>query len=245
MINGLQTLIELQEVQLSIQKEEDCLKRVPGLIEDLQHQLSDLEQELEQAETKVEELRKQRRSLESEVERIKEKLRHFRSQLMEVKTNKEYQAVLKEIALAEEEIAEAEDRILEQMLAIDEKNEQVSDVRNRLEERQSDLSSQRVDLEDQAAEAKQRLEVLVQDRDELTGQIPPELKALYDRIAAARNGRAMAEVRDGSCQVCNVRLRPQLSAELKTNTQKILTCESCNRILYIRRSPVVEKPASN
>ena len=62
-------------------------------------------------------------------------------------------------------------------------------------------------------------------------EIPESLLEQYRRIASARDGVALVAVTDQSCQACNVRLRPQLFAEVKAS-QHIMTCESCNRILY-------------
>ncbi len=241
-MNGLQTLIELQEVQIAIREQEDCLDRVPIQISQLQEQLSDLARELEQAALEVEEIRKRRRLVEGEVDLIKQKLSRFRDQLMEVKTNKEYQAVLKEIALAEEEISRNEDRILEEMLAIDEMRERTSEVEVRRNERQAEVDARRTELEAEADEARSELGQLKRRLVQLLDAIPTDLKVIYDRISAARNGLALAAVQDGSCQVCHVRLRPQLTTELKTTTEKLITCESCNRILYYPRVAVAENP---
>jgi len=161
---------------------------------------------------------------------------------MAVKTNKEYQAVLKEIALAEEEVARSEDQILEQMLAIDEKTELVAEVREQLEVKKGEVDQQRAELEEEEVAAQADIEKLVAARARLMESIPEDLRVIYDRISAVRKGMAMAAVKDGSCQVCHVRLRPQLATELKTNTEKLITCESCNRILYFPSVPVAENP---
>lgn len=240
MVNGLDTLIELQEVQLAIREQEVCLDRFPSQISRLQEQLSDLERDLEQAALEVEEIRKRRKLIEGEVDLIKQKLSRSREQLMAVKTNKEYQAALKEIALAEEEIARNEDRILEEMLASDEMQERATEAAARRDTKQVEIDEQRAALEAEADQARSELTRLNGQLERLIANIPSNLKVIYDRISAARNGMAIAAVQDGSCEVCRVRLRHQLMTELKTTTEKLITCESCNRILYFPRVPVAE-----
>jgi len=75
------------------------------------------------------------------------------------------------------------------------------------------------------------LEKVEEERARIESIIPLEFLARYQRIAAVRDGLAVAKVVNHSCEACHVRLRPQLLAELRTNRQIIL-CENCNRILY-------------
>jgi RNase P subunit RPR2 len=94
----------------------------------------------------------------------------------------------------------------------------------------------------------QRLQTLRQadeeERDRLLAQrqqdettLPPEILELYERVRKARRGLALAEARDGCCTACNVRLRPQVYNEVRTN-ESVVTCESCSRILYYVEQPV-------
>ena len=66
--------------------------------------------------------------------------------------------------------------------------------------------------------------------------------ALYERIRTYRTGAAVAEVRDGLCTACNVRLRPQVYNEVRSN-EAVLTCENCSRIVYYVEPPAEEQAA--
>ncbi len=228
--NGLQILITLQQTDSRIGRLQEEIARLPVRLEELEENRQACTQQVERALLSLEDHRKLRRHLEGEVATSHEKLSRFKTQLMEVKTNREYQALLQEITTVEEEIAGSEDRILESMLAVDEQAAQLEKVQQEVRQTEAELAERRKELELRTAQAKQEIDQLTQRRHSLEEQIPEELRERYDRLVSAR-GVALAEARDQSCQVCHVRLRPQLYNEVKTGSQ-ILTCENCNRILF-------------
>jgi predicted nucleic acid-binding Zn-ribbon protein len=100
-----------------------------------------------------------------------------------------------------------------------------------LEEGQTKVRAMEADLAADASRLQAELEKETKEREELLKNIEPELLAQYRRVAGARGGIAMAEAKDEHCQVCNVRLRPQVYSEIRMG-EKILACENCGRILY-------------
>lgn len=227
----LSALIDLQKVNSKIGALRERLDVLPRELEQLEQSAQAARQELEAARQGAGELEQNRRQAEKQAEVLRERLSKYKSQLMEVRTNKEYQAALHEIATTEGEISKAEDVILECMLELDENREQLSLLEKETREKEAEIAGQRKELEAVSSEARSEISELEQQQRQLLGALPAELKALYDRIAAVRSGMAMAEARDQSCQVCHVRLRPQLFSEIKLN-ERIITCENCNRILY-------------
>ncbi len=227
----MKALIDLQQVNLRIRDLQERTKAIPREIEVLQSRLEESRSKLEEAEARLRGHESERRRGEGDVELLRERLSKFRTQLMEVKTNKEYQAVLKEIAVTEEEISGAEDRILESMLEADERVREVKLAADELDQRKQEIGSQCTVLEADAETAAAHISELEQQRQILWSSLNPELRDLYDRIASVRSGTALAEAKDQSCQVCHVKLRPQLFNEIKQN-RNIITCENCNRILY-------------
>ncbi len=231
MNSELQMLLDLQQLDLRIAELSRRSETVPQEIQRIDQLLEENQLELERLRQRVEEFRKKRRSLEGETDLLRQKLSKYKDQLMGVKTNKEYQAVLQEIALVEQEIGQSEDRILDAMLAADEASKEAAGIEKGLRDNEQEIHDKRAELVQSAAEAQSQIEEAKLTRIALAGTIPLELKELYDRIAGARGGVALAAARDQSCQICHVRMRPQLFSEIKTN-QRIVTCESCNRILY-------------
>ena len=227
----LQNMIGFQQIDLKIRQLQERTHEIPESIEELNGTLAENRKELEAAEALLGEENSRRRGLELEVEALRETLSKYRSQLMEVKTNKEYEAMLQEITTAEGEIAKKEDRILEGMMVIEEKEQFTEKGRREFQQKEKEVLQKCSELEKFASEAQAQIDDLQQEKGQLRGQIPEELIQQYERIAIVRNGVALAEVKDQSCQGCHVRLRPQFFAEVKTN-QEMMTCENCNRFLY-------------
>ena len=227
----LQNMIGFQQIDLKIRQLQERTHEIPESIEEFNGTLAENRKELEAAEALLGEENSRRRGLELEVEALRETLSKYRSQLMEVKTNKEYEAMLQEITTAEGEIAKKEDRILEGMMVIEEKEQFTEKGRREFQQKEKEVLQKRSELEKFASEAQAQIDDLQQEKGQLRGQIPEELIQQYERIAIVRNGVALAEVKDQSCQGCHVRLRPQFFAEVKTN-QEMMTCENCNRFLY-------------
>ena len=227
----LGNLIRLQELDSKILALEDRIHQIPEEISNLDQTLDQKRQSVEELDRLVDEGNKQGMLMEGDTESLKEKLSKYETQLMEVKTNKEYEAMLHEIENTKQEIGTIEDQILEQMIEMDEWEKQSAEAKQELSEQEKRLSKKRNELESSRLQAQEDINQLQSERGQLESQIPDELIQQYKRIASARNRIALAEARDQSCQACHVRLRPQFFNEIKTN-EEIVTCESCNRILY-------------
>lgn len=227
----LQQLIQLQDVNSSLSALRHRIDAVPEERSRLDAHLEEISSSVTSAEKAIEEAKSRRRSAEGEVDSLRSKLSHYKGQLMEVKTNTEYQAMLHEIAFVEQKIQEKEDAILEDMLEMEELEEQLAETRRVFESRKKEIEDEKAELETALNQAKSEVEHLQTEQSRLEGELPPDFLARYKRIAAARNGVAMAAVNGDSCEACHVRLRPQLVAEVKTG-RAIILCENCNRILY-------------
>ncbi len=231
MNSELGTLIRFQELNLKIVKLEARTQGIPEEIEAHRQTLEESRQSLVEEERLIEEVHARQRELELDVASLREELSKHKTQLMEVKTNKEYQAMLHEIEGGERGIEAKEDQILEGMMAIEEREKVVQRLQTDYEKEESEILSKQRKLEGFAAQAESEILVLQKERGQLEGEMPEELTQQYQKIASVRNGVALAEARDQSCQGCHVKLRPQLFTEIRTS-QRIITCENCNRFLY-------------
>ncbi len=227
----LEKLIDLQQLDSKISQLKERTQEIPESIEGLNGTLEGGKRELEEAEALLGEKNTRRRELELEVESSREMLTKYRSQLMEVKTNKEYQAMLHEIANEEGEIAQKEDQILEGMMVIEETEQLTEKARIQFQEHEKEIIRKRGELEKFASAAQAQIDDLQQEKNGLQSQIPEDLNHQYEKIATVRNGLALAEAKDQSCQACHVKMRPQLFAEIKSS-QEIIRCENCSRFLY-------------
>jgi uncharacterized protein len=233
---ALTNLIRLQELHLRIAGLQARVVSTPREIAALDQKIEEEQARVGNAAAQLEQSAKERRRLESEVDAIRAKLSHLKDQLMQVKTNEAYQAMLHEIAYAEKQISDREDRIIEEMVAADDLQASLGQEQGALESRCREIESRKRELETFLAESSRELESLRADAERLERDVPPEYLERYRRIAAARGGIAMATIADHCCAACHVRLRPQLIAEVRAQ-DRIVLCESCNRILYYHPSP--------
>lgn len=231
----LQKLISLQKLDQRSSSLQVRVESTPKKAEALEQELDAYQSAVQKAEGALEHASRERKRLENEVEDLRGKLSRSKTRLMEVKTNEEYQATLHEIEFIDGQIAVKEDKILEHMVAAEDLENELGKTKNDLNRVENEIKEKQRELEAFVHESSAEVEKLKQEREAVEKELPSGLLAQYRRIAAARHGMAVAEVTDGSCQGCHVRLRPQLLAEVKTN-QQIITCENCSRILYYSSS---------
>ena len=231
MSEELQRLIQLQQLDARIVELQQRVLSIPDEIESQAESLQASQDAVEELRERADREARTQRQLEGEVELMQQKLTRYQEQLMEVKTNREYRAMQHEIAGVRAQISSKEDEILEIMLAMDELEDRTRETRRLAEERASEVSSRKKELETFAAHSETNMAGFEQERNQLEQDLPESLLEQYRRIASVNNGQALAPVSDESCQACNVKLRPQLFTEVKSGL-KILTCETCNRILY-------------
>ncbi len=231
MNSELQGLVDLQELDIKIGRIQRRVEEIPGEIDGASHTLEDSARNLEQIQEWIDQAAKDRREHEGTVESLREQLSKYKNQLMEVKTNREYQAMLHEISNTEGAISAREDEILEHMMKTDDLEQQAEQTRKELKVRTAQASARRKELESFVSRSESEVADYENQRNLVEKEISEPLLEQYRRIASARDGVALVGVTDQSCQACNVRLRPQLFTEVKAS-QNIVTCESCNRILY-------------
>jgi len=238
----LKLLIELQRLDSRIGELTMEIHRLPRKIAELESQLSGHIRDVEQGKERLAENQRSRRKREGDITALREKISRYRDQTMEVKTNEQYRALLHEIEFLELEIVKHEEEILQEMIDSE-------GIEQHLREAEQSLSAERARIEAEIAEARKKKEVDEKEaavfqaqRQEVRQQLPASVYGRYERIAALRKGWAVAAVGEGTCGACHVMLRPQAFNDVKTN-ETILTCESCDRILYYAPPPPPPEPS--
>lgn len=231
MHRDLKTLIELQSVDNSLAVLTSRIESTPLEMQALKSQLNEFHRILDERKAKLAANQKNRRELDAEVQQIRSKIAKHKDQLYQVKTNDQYRAMQKEVATEEENLRRSEDRILEEMVEAEQIEKHIREAQARLKGEEERIAAEIRNLESlkQRDEAEQAS--LVAQRSALAGTLSDEVLAHYERLRRGRNGVALAEVRDGLCNGCHVRLRPQAYNEIRTG-DAFLTCEACARILY-------------
>jgi predicted nucleic acid-binding Zn-ribbon protein len=177
-----------------------------------------------------------RRALEKDVALQQGRLSKFRDQLMEVKTNREYQAMQHEIETAQNGVKMAEEKVLERMLEADELTAIVKKAEAEVAAEQKTMDADRAALTAETVELTAALERMAAERLTLVASMDKKALAMFEQVARRRNGVAVAEARDGICTICHVRLRPQVFNSVRRN-DAIIQCDTCNRILYFVQAP--------
>ena len=227
----LQNLIHLQELDSAAERHRRRVADIPVLQAALDARLAERTAAVEGVKARVSASQAARREIEKDLAAVQGRLSKYKNQLMEVKTNKEYQAMQKEMSVAEQEISDFETRMLERMEEGDALAVESKAVQAALTSAQAEITRDRQALENERATVDDDLKRVSEERARTAALVGGELLALFDRVAHGRRGVALAEARDGLCTVCHVRLRPQVFNQARRNTD-IVQCDSCTRILY-------------
>ena len=228
----LDSLEKLQKIDSQI----DDIKKIRGA---LPEEVRDLEDEVAGLETRIAKFNQDLEDLNVEIEEKKisiktsEKLiAKYEEQQMNVRNNREYDAISKEMELQQLEIQVAEKRIKEAGAKIEAKNEEIEVVKENLEERKKDLASKKEELDTLIAESEADEKKLTAERLKASKNIEERLLLAYDRLRDnAKNGLAVVAVDRNACGGCFNIVPPQRQADIKER-KKIIVCENCGRILY-------------
>jgi uncharacterized protein len=228
----LQTLIELQGFDAKIAGLESEAARLPRQIEAIQAALSEARKAVETIKGKVDTTKKDLRTREKDLEVANVKRQKLEAKLYEVKTNKEYSAVLLEIEEAKQEKAKTEEDILNLMEMQERLGVEIKEAEQRFKTREEQAKQDEAVVRKKLGAVEQELNTQRGERRSRAKDLPVGLLASYDRISKARGGVAVAAVTSAAvCGGCRVSIRPQAMQELRTSTGLIL-CESCGRYLY-------------
>jgi uncharacterized protein len=172
-----------------------------------------------------------RRQDELDIESARSLTKGREAKLYAIKTNKEYQAALKEIADAKRTLREREDRVLQLMEQIEQLDQDLTQLSAALADRETESAKV---CEDIGTESKALASAQLAEEAhaaEAAQAIDPEAMEVY-RKTQRRHLDAMAIVDNGNCSGCNMRVPPQRFVEIKRYTQA-MDCPSCHRILYV------------
>ena len=237
----LQRLIKLQQLESTLADARATIAAHPQRLADADARLNESKQAVEAAKGRLKDNQEARRNLEKDVAVYQGRLTKFKDQLSLVKTNKEYQAMQKEMSVAEHEIGDHETHMLERMEEADGLAAELKTSESALKSEQAEIARDRQALDAERVSTAADLERTTEERAALAAQVSPEALAIFERIAHGRKGQAVAEAREGLCTVCHVRLRPQIFNQARRN-DSIVQCDSCTRILYFVPVPTPVAP---
>jgi uncharacterized protein len=244
--NSLQSLLELQALDVRLNQVRSRLASFPQKLAAAEARANAARTELEQSKASQLAAIRDRKKYELDVEQWKERVRKYRDQTVQVKTNEAYKALQHEVETAEGEIAKAEDRLLEQMVNAEEFDRRVKASEKRLKEVEEVVRTEKTALDTEKASAEKDLALLNEARARIVANIPENLLDHYTRIAKKHGGVALAELSDEKCGACGMRVRPHVLQEMqRSSNDKMFQCETCTRILYLDSNASTSPPSAS
>jgi uncharacterized protein len=227
----LKALYELQQVDTSIDKIRILRGELPLEVQDLEDEIEGLQTRISKYQDDINSLEKSVSGKKQEILNAQELIKKYQEQQNNVRNNREYDSLSKEIEFQTLEIELCEKRIREFAAQIAEKQEVIDESTKVLDERKLDLDNKRKELEDIIAETKKEEEVMEHKSEELEGIIESRLLTAYKKIRQnARNGLAVVPVERDACGGCFNKIPPQRQLDIASR-KKIIVCEYCGRIL--------------
>ena len=220
----------------------DARRKIPELLHAAEAPLRDASNMLNETKTAVEAAVKDRRSHEKDLEAHEAQTEKMKAHAASLKTNKEYQAHLFELDLANKKRGDFEEKILVCMDKIDQLQRTVKETEGKRKALETAFAQEKKVLDEQerslAAELSQ-VEVHYQDA---AARVEKNLLDRYTQIKASRKDQPLAAVRDGICTGCRLQIPPQLIAQVK-RSDDLHVCPYCRRMLYWEGEPVTETPS--
>ena len=227
----LKALYDLQLVDTAIDKIRILRGELPLEVQDLEDEIEGLQTRVSKYDDDVASLEKSINGKKQEISNAQDLIKKYEEQQNNVRNNREYDSLSKEIEFQTLEIELCEKRIREFTAQIDEKKVVIEESRSVLDERKLDLENKKKELEDIIAETQKEEEVMEKKSDDLKGIIEGRLVTAYRKIRAnARNGLAVVPVERDSCGGCFNKIPPQRQLDI-ASMKKIIVCEYCGRIL--------------
>ena len=224
-------LYELQKIDSKIDGINKVKGELPLEVQDLEDEMAGMKTRIEHINAEIEELNSLTKQRKREVDQAKIMIGNYKEQQNNVRNNREYDAISKEIEYQELEIELAEKRLKEYAGGIKAKKLQLEEAENQMKEREADLATKKAELEGIEAETAPLVEEYGVQEAQAKEKIDERLLAAYERIRRnVRNGLAVVTVKRDACGGCFNRIPPQRQADIRQG-KKIIICEYCGRIL--------------
>lgn len=230
----IKVLVRLQQLDTETVRIKLTLNNVSKQLEKLDSSLKEIEQTIKDQESVLDELKKQYRDYESDVKINLAKNKKSQEKLRSVKTNKEYQSLLKEIEDVKSKNSLIEDKMIECLDRMDETENIIAKKKDEYLQFSDRITNEKQSIEHEAGIDKEKLNELDLDRKNVSDIIDSQLLKTYLMIKEQhQGGLAVVPVKDAVCHGCNVNLPPQLYNELfRYNSLKF--CPNCQRIIYLK-----------
>jgi predicted nucleic acid-binding Zn-ribbon protein len=226
------------KILIQVQDVEEKIDQVDRRIRSLSQEAGRMEQQVAEQESRVaddirslEDLKKAYRELEAESKLNGDLVVKSNEKLRSVKTNKEYQSILKEIEEIRKKNSAIEDQMIAQLEAIESAESTVAERSAELEAYKRTCDEKKVALEEEARSERRAIEALGAEKLQVSDQADPKMVAVLDDVRKKVRGLAVVPVQQATCMGCHMNIPPQLYNELQ-RFDELRFCPHCQRIIY-------------
>jgi hypothetical protein len=229
----IRQIVRLQQIDSQIHQlfQEKDVEKPEGL-EKLKEEFEKEKRNLALFEEKVKQLQLKRKEKELELASKEENVKKAQSQLYQLKTNKEYQAKLSEIASFKADVSLLEEDVIKVLDEIEQAEKDYRTMKDRFAEEEKKIKAQEVKIREEIKEIEIKIKEMADKRSLISQDIDKETLSKYEQLLETRAGLAIVPVENESCGACHMRLTPQTINEIKMYKDFVF-CENCVRCLYI------------
>ena len=227
----LKTLYQLQTTLTAIDEKKALRGELPLEVEDLEDEIEGLSTRIEKIKAEMGEFKVAIAQRKADVAKAQSLVERYTAQLDEVKNNREYDTLTKEVEFQKLEIELCNKKMKEATVKVEECQTELETTKNLMSEREKDLEEKRNELEEIMQETKDEEEILKIKAKNLEAKMELRLLASFKRIRKnARNGLGIVYVQRDACGGCFNKIPPQRQLDIKMH-KKVIVCEYCGRIL--------------
>ena len=227
----LKALYQLQTALSSIDEKKALRGELPLEVEDLEAEIEGLTTRQERIQAEIDEFERAISQKKGEILEAQSCVERYKKQLDDVRNNREYDTLSKEIEFQSLEIELCNKKIADAQKRIEEKNEEMAQCQEQLKDKEADLDLKKSELDEIMSETRAEEDKLKEKVHDLEVKIEPRLLMSFKRIRKnARNGLGIVYVQRDACGGCFNKIPPQRQLDVKMH-KKIIVCEYCGRIL--------------
>jgi len=227
----IETLVELQRIENRVWEVRSDLTSMDEKVEALDERLKNARKKVSEKTESLAEIRKVYESYDSDLKANQSVIEKNREKMRLVKSNKEYQALLKGIDELKEANGRIEDRVLEYLEQIEAAEKELEGETSELTRLETEVSEQKEHISQEYESGKRKITKLDSEKQGVTTSLSPRLLSKFDQVKEQRNGLGVVPVTGGVCNGCNITIPPQLYNELHRN-EELKSCPNCQRIIY-------------
>ncbi len=227
----LRALYDLQQIDSRIDKIRTIRGELPLEVEDLEDEIAGLKTRLDKLKGEIKTFEEEISGRKQQIKDSQSLIKKYEQQQMNVRNNREFDSLSKEIEFQTLEIQLAEKKIKEAQFRIEDKKRAAEEISAKIDDRSQDLNLKKSELEDIVEETRKDEEMLLEKSKEYAGYIEERLLMAYNRLRSnAANGLAVVPIERDACGGCFAHIPPQRQLDI-AQRKKVIVCEYCGRVL--------------